>query len=71
MYMLRANELIMGKIDISTKANTLMIRKRNNNSIKKQNWLVKAKIDSKTSKLIIAKKSMLTTSKLIGAKSKY
>ena len=37
MYMLRTNELIMGKIDISTKANTLMIRKRNNNSIKKQN----------------------------------
>ena len=27
----------MAKIDISTKTNTLMIRKRNNNSIKKQN----------------------------------
>ena len=37
MYMLRTNELIMAKINISTKANTLMIRKRNNNSIKKQN----------------------------------
>ena len=35
--MLRTNELIMAKIDIRTKTNTLMIRKRNNNSIKKQN----------------------------------
>ena len=68
--MLRTSELILAKMNISTKnSDILMIEKKKQQPYKEANqWMLKQTSLPKTSKLIIPKKSMLT-SKLMIAKN--